>query len=139
MRKRNRSDYLLIEILIAVFFLMITLTVLVRIFSLTRNMAVRSHVETESLAEAQNIAEKMYGQEEPQKVLEEMGFINSHGYWTRSNEDYSLMVSGNYLPQEAGELFEGSITAYVSEQAENQGRQEGVELFSLPLTWYRGV
>ena len=140
MRKRNRSDYLLIEILIAVFFLMLTLTVLVRVFSVSRNMAVRSQVETEALAEAQNIVERMYGLEDPSDLLEELGFAPSHGSWTRVHPEYQLMVVGAYVPAEAGQIWEGSVTAYVSaEREENQGRQEAVELFTLPCVWYRGV
>ncbi|MBQ9063898.1 MAG: hypothetical protein IJ123_00455 [Blautia sp.] len=139
MNRRNRSDYLLIEILIAVFFLMVTLTVLVRVFSLSRSMAIRSQVETEALYEAQNIAENMYGSEHPEELLDDMYFVSSHGYWTKNMGAYSLMITGSFLPQEAGQLWEGSISAYVSEMTEGHGRQEGVELFRLPVSWYRGV
>jgi len=140
MTKRNRSDYLLIEILIAVFFLMLTLTVLVRVFSVSRNMAVRSQVETEALSEAQNIVERLYGCEDPAPVLEELGFVSSHGSWTRYHNDYQLMVAGDNVPLEGGRLWEGNVYAYVSDQREeNQGRQEAIELFMLPCVWYRGV
>ncbi len=138
MRKRNRSDYLLIEILIAVFFLMLTLTVLVRVFSLSRTLAVRSQIETDALAEAQNIVDRIYGQEDPDQLLNEMGFVNSHGYWTQNKGDYFLMVTGAYTLQETGRIWEGTMSAYISEQRENQVRQEGVELFKLPCVWYRG-
>ena len=56
---RNRSNVLLVEILIAVLFFMLSATVLVRVFVTARNMTVRAGVETRALAEAQNVAEAL--------------------------------------------------------------------------------
>ena len=60
MRNRNRSNVLLVEILIAVLFFMLSATVLVRVFVTARNMTVRSGVESVAVADAQNVAESLY-------------------------------------------------------------------------------
>ena len=59
MRSKNRSNVLLVEILIAVLFFMLSATVLVRVFVTARNMTVRSGVESSALAEAQNVADAL--------------------------------------------------------------------------------
>ena len=61
MRNRNRSNVLLVEILIAVLFFMLSATVLVRVFVTARNMTVRSGVESVAVADAQNVAESRTG------------------------------------------------------------------------------
>ena len=139
MRRRNRSDYLLIEILIAVFFLMITLTVLVQVFAQSSKMADRARIETQALSESQNILESITASEDPVEELTSLGFVEAHGYYTQAMDGYSVMVSGEYTEQETGKMWDGVLNAYVSQQDPEQGRQEAVELFSLPLTWYRGV
>ena len=139
MRRRNRSDYLLIEILIAVFFLMITLTVLVQVFAQSSKMADRARIETMALSESQNILESITASEDPVEELTSLGFAEAHGYFTQAKDGYSVMVFGEYTEQETGKMWDGVLNAYVSQQDSGQGRQEAVELFSLPLTWYRGV
>ena len=53
MRNNNRSNILLVEILIAVLFFMLSATVLMRVFVTARNMTVRSGVEAAALTDAQ--------------------------------------------------------------------------------------
>ena len=69
---KNRSNVLLVEILIAVLFFMLSATVLVRVFVTARNMTLRAGVETQALAEAQNVAETLYAAEDPAEALEQM-------------------------------------------------------------------
>ena len=74
MKVRNRSNVLLVEILIAVLFFMLSATVLVRVFVTARNMTVRSGVKSVAVAEAQNVAEAMYAADDIDQMLEEQGF-----------------------------------------------------------------
>ena len=60
MGNRNRSNVLLVEILIAVLFFMLSAVVLVQVFATSRNLTTRAGVETRALAEAQNVTEAMY-------------------------------------------------------------------------------
>ena len=138
MRKRSRSDYLLIEILIAVFFLMVSLTILAQVFGRTRKMALRSAAETEALAAAQNTLELAAASEDVEQSLTEQGFTLYHGVWTKNEADWTLLVSGGYEESATGRLWSGDLTAYMDETDLNQARQKDAALFTLPCVWYRG-
>ncbi|MBQ1310760.1 MAG: hypothetical protein IIY55_02840 [Blautia sp.] len=139
MRKRNRSDLMLVEILIGVFFFMLSLTVLVQVFAKSRNLTVKAEVETKALAQAQNVIESIYNTEDPLKNLQEMGFLNSHGVWVQDLQSYSLMATMENVPAEAGTLWRGEIKAFYNLRDLEKDRQEAEMLFSLPCVWYRGV
>ena len=139
MRKRNRSNVLLVEILIAVLFFMLSATVLVKVFVAARNMTVRSGVESMAIADAQNVAETMYAAEDIGATLEEMGFYSSHGAWTLDRGDYTLYVDGQATPTEAGELWSGTVSAFYKLRNPDVARAEDEQLFSLTCTRYKGV
>ena len=130
---------MLVEILIGVFFFMISLTVLVQVFAKSRNLTIRSEAETDALFQAQNVIESLYGEENPEEVLSGMGFTSSHGVWVCDLGNYSLLASLAPLSDEAGILWEGNIKAYYNIRDLNQARPTGEELFSLPCVWYREV
>ena len=139
MRNKNRSNILLVEILIAVLFFMLSATVLVRVFVTARNMTVRSGVESRALAEAQNVAETLYAAEDVDATLEKLSFVSSHGTWSKDCGDYTLYVTGELQPTNAGELWTGSVSAFYKLRNPDQARQEDEELFSLPCAKYKGV
>ena len=137
--KYSRSNALLVEILIAVFFFMISATVLVRVFVTSRNLTMSSGVETLALGEAQNVVDAIYVAEDVDADLSEMGFVLSHGVWTRPAEDrsYTLYVEGGEVPTEAGSMWKGTVRAYYSKRDANDIRQADEELFALSCTRYR--
>jgi Tfp pilus assembly protein PilV len=139
MRNRNRSNVLLVEILIAVLFFMLSATVLVKIFVTARNMTVRSGVESMAIADAQNVAETMYAAEDIDATLEGMGFYSSHGAWTLDRGDYTLYVDGQATSTEAGELWSGTVSAFYKLRNPDVARAEDEQLFSLTCTRYKGV
>ena len=139
MRNRNRSNVLLVEILIAVLFFMLSATVLVKIFVAARNMTVRSGVESMAIADAQNVAEMMYAAEDIDATLEGMGFYSSHGAWTLDRGDYTLYVDGRATSTEAGELWSGTVSAFYKLRNPDAARAEDEQLFSLTCTRYKGV
>lgn len=139
MRNRNRSNVLLVEILIAVLFFMLSATVLVKIFVTARNMTVRAGVESVAIADAQNVAETLYASGDIDQKLSEMGFHSSHGSWTLDRGDYTLYVEGQARPTEAGELWSGKVSAFYKLRNPDAVRQEDEELFSLTCTRYEGV
>ena len=139
MRNKNRSNILLVEILIAVLFFMLSATVLVRVFIGARNMTVKSGVESRALAEAQNVAETLYTAEDVDATLEELSFVSSHGTWSKDCGDYTLYVTGELQPTNAGELWTGSVSAFYKLRNPDLARQEDEELFSLPCAKYKGV
>lgn len=138
MKNKSRSNVLLVEILIAVLFFMLSATVLVRVFAAARNMTVRAGVETLALAEAQNVADALYASEDVEAALAAQGFESAHGVWTKGCGDYALYVAGESVPSEAGALWEGEIKAFFSQRDPDAARQADAELFSLPLARYDG-
>ena len=138
MRNRNRSNVLLVEILIAVLFFMLSATVLVRVFAAARNMTVRSGVVSVAVADAQNVAETIYAAEDVEQALADMGFSSSHGAWSRDRGEYSLYVDGSTVPAGAGELWTGSVSAFYKLRNPDDARAEDEKLFSLTCTRYRG-
>ena len=125
MGNRNRSNVLLVEILIAVLFFMLSATVLIRVFVTARNMTVRSGVESAAIADAQNVAETLYAAQDIDGALEELGFFSSHGAWSLDRGDYTLWA--------------GSVSAFYKLRNPDAVRQEDEELFSLACTRYKGV
>ena len=139
MRNKNRSNILLVEILMAVLFFMLSATVIAQVFAASRNMTKKAGAETMALAQAQNVAESVYGQEDMDAVLTQLGFLQSHGTWTKDYGDFSLYVTGSFRPTDAGELFEGEVRAFYKTRDVKAARAADEELFSLPCTWYREV
>ena len=139
MRKRNRSNVLLVEILIAVLFFMLSATVLVRVFASARNMTARSGVEQRALVEAQDVAETLYASDDEEAALEQMQFNSFHGTWSKDCGEYTLYVYGGPEPTGAGELWVGAVSAYYKLRNPDEARAEDEELFSLSCVKYKGV
>ena len=110
-----------------------------RVFVTARNMTLRAGVETQALAEAQNVAETLYAAEDPAAALEDMQFKRYHGAWSRSDGDYTLYVEGEEKPADAGVSWVGTVRVFYRSRNVNQARQEDEELFSLPCARYREV
>lgn len=139
MRNKNRTNVLLVEILIAVLFFMLSATVLVRVFATARNMTARSGVEERALAEAQDVAELLYATDDVDAALEQMQFASSHGTWSKDCGDYTLYVFGDVEPTGAGELWTGKVSAFYKLRNPDDARAEDEELFSLSCVKYKGV
>lgn len=135
MSGRNRSNVLLVEILIAVLFFMLSAVVLVRVFAAARNMSVRSGVETRALAEAQNVADIVCAAQDVDAALQEGGFVSSHGVWTRDDGDYTLYIEGGIQPCENGSFWQGEVRAYYKKSVGNGVRSDEA-LFALPCLRY---
>lgn len=139
MRNRNRSNVLLVEILIAVLFFMLSATVLVRVFVTSRNLTVRSGVEAKALVEAQNVAEALYAAGDPEELLAEMEFGSSHGAWSKDYGDFSIYVTGEMKQSGVGLLWDGAVSAFYKVRLPDAKRAEDEELFTLPCVRYEGV
>ena len=139
MKSKNRSNVLLVEILIAVLFFMLSATVLMRVFVTARNMTVRSGVEAAALTDAQNVAEALYSADDIDATLAAMDFRSAHGAWSRDCGDYSLYVMGSTQPTGAGEIWTGTVSAFYKLRNPDDVRAEDEELFALTCTRYKGV
>ena len=138
MHNRNKTNVLLVEILIVILFFMLSATVLVQVFATAKNMATQAAVETRALAEAQNTTEAMYASSGIEETLSELGFSSSHGTWTKNFGDYSLFVGLNNAKTEAGTFITGNVDAFYIQKAGTGSSQNGKALFSLPFARYQG-
>ena len=137
--RKNGSNVLLVEILLAVLFFMLSATVLVQVFAGARSLTLRSGVETRALAEAQNVADALYAAEDPEALLEGQEFISSHGAWSRDYGDFSLYVTLETEETDAGELRVGKVSGFYAKRDPSAARQEDEELFTLTCTRYEEV
>ena len=90
MKQRSRANALLIELVLVIFFFMLGSTVLVRLFSDAKHKTVQARATNESIAIGQNIAEELYGAEDPEEWLAANGLCRRKtpkrpGRWRRRN------------------------------------------------------
>ena len=86
MKSGNRSNALLVELLIVVLFFMLSSTILLRVFSTAHQQNVRAGAITTALTEAQNVAEGLYAADDVEAELRKMGFELKENVWAREAE-----------------------------------------------------
>ena len=129
MKQRSRANALLIELVLVIFFFMLGSTVLVRLFSDAKHRTIQARATNESMAVAQNIAEELYGTEDPEGWLKANGFIpaeDAERTWTLTEEEYTLYVTESTEEKKGGTLRTFTISSV----------GEGKQLFTLPSTRY---
>ncbi len=137
MQKRSHTNVLLVEILIALFFFMLSSVVLIQVFSTAHNMTEKASIRTRALAEAQNVADSLKAAEDREEMLAGLQFSNAHDAWMRRYDGFTLYVELEEEQFSAGIMRKGSLYAFCNENG--AGRENNVdELFSLPLADYRG-
>ena len=92
MKSGNRSNALLVELLIVVLFFVLAAAVLLQVFSAARNMSEKSGWITRALTEAQNVAERMYAANAPEAELTHMGFDLRGDVWVLESGQYETQV-----------------------------------------------
>ena len=128
MRSGSRSSALLVELLIVIMFFMIACTILIRVFTEARRQSSFSERLTVSLAEAQNVADRLYAAEDPGTLLDSLGFVQQDGHWILEAEDYRMEADISEEPETNGtwRRQEVRVTA------------EGETLFTLPCSRWKG-
>lgn len=126
MKKNGGMNALLIELVIVLFFFILSFSVLAQVYAhsyLTeRDAAIRS----EALFEAQNVCALLRAADAPEETLARAGFVPGDGQWEKECEGYSLVVKTekNNLP--AGEWWQMDVSA----------KQETDIWFTLPASGY---
>lgn len=131
MKKSNRANVLLMELMAAVLLFALSATVMIRIYAQAYEKSARAGVMDDALCEAQNLAERLYaagGTEGMQALLSGEGFAQEDGLWRREAERFALEV---LLSQE-------KMGAGVLSEAEVRAESGGGTLFALPLARYTG-
>ena len=93
MKEGSRANALLVELLLVIFFFMLSAAILVQVFADAKLKSRTAHATNYSMLEAQNIAEDLYASDDPDAVLAEYGFASEDGGWVLQKEGYLLKVT----------------------------------------------
>lgn len=130
MKTNNRSNALLVELLIVVMFFMLSATVLLQVFMKTRGQSIQAGAIDDALNEAQNVADRLYTVSggDSEEALKSMGFdFDAAGGSFLEREEYRLQVYRNTEDREAGLMDLYQVQAYQGDEL----------LFTLPVARYR--
>ncbi len=126
MKEGGRANALLVELLLVIFFFMLAATVLVELFAGAKHKTIQAKATNNAIMEAENIADELYGSDDPDATLSALGFTSDGGVWKLEKDEYTLTVTQSEEALEAGTLRLFSIT----------GTGDGKDLFTLPSTRY---
>ena len=128
MKQRSRANALLIELVLVIFFFMLGSTVLVRLFADARHRTIQARATNDSIAAAQNVAEELYGAEDPEEWLAANGFAAAEAdkTWTLADKEYTL-----YVTETSEETKGGTIRTFTVSST-----GDGKQLFTFPSTRY---
>lgn len=107
----KRQNSLLVEIMIAVLFFGLSAMVLLDVFATAYLQTTYAEACNAALAEAQNIAARVYVSDAPADYLNAEGFIEENGVWHRDGEGYELQVEIGRTQLDAGEMRTAQIVA----------------------------
>ena len=93
MKEGGRANALLVELLLVIFFFMLSAAVLVQIFGDAKLKSRTAHATNASMLDAQNIAEDLYETDDAEALLSGYGFTGENGTWTLQKEGYLLKVT----------------------------------------------
>ena len=126
MKEGSRANALLVELLLVIFFFMISAAILVQVYADAKLKSKTAHATNFSMLEAQNVAEDLYSAEDPDAVLAEYGFTADGEGWTVEKDGYQLRVTLKEEETDAGTLRTYSIS----------GLEGDKTLITLPSTRY---
>ena len=104
MKTGNRSNALLVELLIVVMFFMLAATVLLQVFSAAHTQTQKAGMEIRALNEAQNIADRLYAAQKVEAELTGLGFSREGEIWALDGEEYRIEVTSNWEEREQGRM-----------------------------------
>ena len=130
MKQNNRTNMLLVELMIVILFFALSLSVLIRMLSGARKLSDMAGAETRALSEAQNVAEELKAAIDPEEYLLTNGFLLTSGAYEREADGYTVsVVSDTFQETEAGVLAEYEVAALY----------KGETLFTLAVSRYAEV
>ena len=81
MKSANRSNALLVELLIVVLFFMLSATVLLQVFSTARSQSSLAGKLILASNAAQDVSDRLYGAKDAESALKEMGWAQENDLW----------------------------------------------------------
>ena len=126
MKEGGRANALLVELLLVIFFFMISAAILVQVFADAKLKSRTAHATNASMLEAQNIAEDLYATEDPDAVLASYGFKAEGDGWVLEKDGYLLKITTSNEETDSGLLRTYNISGIEGEKT----------LLTLPSTRY---
>ena len=93
MKTANRSNALLMELLIVVMFFMLAAAMLVQVFAKARAVTGRAGLIAAVTARAQSQADLLIAAEDPEAALRSLGYTNDGAGWTLGEADCTFSVT----------------------------------------------
>ncbi len=144
MKEGSRANALLVELLLVIFFFMISAAILVQVFADAKLKSRTAYALNASMPEAQNIAEDLYAAENPDEVLAGYGFTRQDDAWVlekQGNEGanskavYLLKVTLREEEKEAGVLRTYDVSGIEIVHDQTGAEKENI-LLTIPSTRY---
>lgn len=126
MKEGSRANALLVELLLVIFFFMISAAILVQVFADAKLKSRTAKATTASMLDAQNIAEDLYAAEDPDAVIAGYGFTAEGDSWVLQKDGYTLQITLKTEETEGGVLRTYNVS----------GVEKGKTLLTLPSTRY---
>ena len=126
MKSNNRSNALLVELLIVVMFFMLSATVLLQVFSTARNQSNRAGMLIEALNETQSVADRLYIARDAEAALADMGFSQQNNEWSLDKNGYTITVTASEESAPNGVMNRFEVRAVQNDEA----------LLTLPVARY---
>ena len=117
MKTGNRSNALLVELLIVIMFFMLAATVLLQVFSGASGQGTRAGITTQALNSAQNVAERIYMASNPEETLRELGFTAADGVWTRDDGDFRIEAVSEKTDRGHGVWYGQEVRVLLSDES----------------------
>ena len=135
MKEGSRANALLVELLLVIFFFMISAAILVQVFADAKLKSRTAHATNASMLEAQNVAEDLYVAEAPDTVLKNYGFNEKDGVWTLEKDGYVLRVTVLEEATDAGMIRKCDVSG-IEISHDQSGAEKETTLLTIPSTRY---
>ena len=135
MKEGSRANALLVELLLVIFFFMIAAAILVQVFADAKLKSRTANAYNETMLEAQNIAEDLYGSDDPDAVLAGYGFTARDGGWILDQEGYSLKVNLKETETDGGLMRTYEVSG-IEKTTDSNGTEKETVLLTLPSARY---
>ena len=136
MKEGSRANALLVELLLVIFFFMISAAILVQVFADAKLKRRTAHATNASMLETQNVAEDLYAAKDPDAVLAAYGFTaQDENNWVLEKDGYYLKVTLREEETDGGVLKTYDVSG-IEKTYDGSGEEKEQTLLTLPSTRY---
>ena len=116
MKEGGRANALLVELLLVIFFFMISAAILAQVFADAKLKSRTAAATNSAMLEGQNIAEELYGTDDPEAVLTAYGFTGDGDVWSLEKKGYVLKVTPKIRETDSGILRNYEVAGFEGEK-----------------------